>query len=109
MTRLPTAGSLIDLNLAMWRMGLEASSVIAMRTMGAVGFWNNSDNENQMMLREKQLAFAKGAANATLALWRGASPSAVMLEAVKPAKARTKSNAKRLTKRGPRLPGVPVR
>ncbi|MBV6656609.1 MAG: hypothetical protein KI785_02455 [Devosiaceae bacterium] len=106
MTKYALSGSLVDLNLAMWRMGLEASSVIAMRTMGAAGFWNDSANENQMMVREKQLAFAQGAAQATLAMWRGASPATVMLEAVKPAKQKTRSNARRLSKKGPRIPGV---
>ncbi|MEM6382884.1 MAG: hypothetical protein AAF739_09435 [Pseudomonadota bacterium] len=101
-----TAGSLVDLNFAMWRMGMEASSVIAMRTMGAAGWWHRSDNENEMMVREKQLAFAKGAAQASLAMWQGANPAAVMLEAVKPAKAKTRRNAQRLSRKGPRIPGL---
>ncbi|MEM1286084.1 MAG: hypothetical protein AAGH43_11910 [Pseudomonadota bacterium] len=98
-------GSLIDLHLALWRIGLDAPSVIAMRTMGAAGFWNQSSSEAQLMVREKQVAFAKSAANATRALLRGESPAAIMLEAVKPMQAKTGSNARRLTKKGPRLPG----
>ena len=100
------AGALVELNLALWRMGMEASSVIAMRTMGASGWWYASPKENAMMVREKQVAFAKGAAGAVRAMMRGAEPAAVMLEAVKPLKARTGSNARRLGRKGPRLPGA---
>ncbi|MEO0383411.1 MAG: antifreeze protein [Pseudomonadota bacterium] len=106
MTKKTGGDSVMDLNLALWRMGFEAQSVIAMRAMGAAGFWNSSTSENQLMVREKQVAFAKGTANATRALMRGESPAAIMLEAVKPMKDKTGSNARRLTKRGPRIPGL---
>lgn len=96
----------MDLNIALWRMGFEAQSVIAMRSMGAAGYWNDSEHENQLMVREKQKAFAKGSANATQAMMRGESPAAVMLEAVKPMQAKIGSNARRLTKKGPRIPGL---
>jgi hypothetical protein len=98
--------AVMDLNFALWRMGFEAPSVIAMRTMGAAGWWHKEDTENQMMVDEKQNAFAKGVAQASLAMWRGASPAAVMLEAIKPVQAQTGSNASRLTEGGPRIPGV---
>jgi hypothetical protein len=101
-----SASAVMDLNFALWRMGFEAQSVIAMRTMGAAGFWNHSDLENQLMLREKQKAFAKGTAGAARALMRGESPAAIMLEAVKPMQRKTGANARRLTKRGPRIPGL---
>lgn len=100
-----SSGSLVDLQLALWRMGLDAPSVIAMRTMGAAGFWNHSSSEARLMIREKQVAFAKATAGATRALLRGETPAAIMLEAVKPMQAKTGSNARRLTKKGPRLPG----
>lgn len=106
MIKKASASAAMDLNFALWRMGFEAQSVIAMRAMGAAGWWNNADNENQMMVREKQVAFAKGAAGATRALMRGETPAAIMLEAVKPMKAKTGSNAKRLTEKGPRIPGI---
>ena len=98
--------AVMDLNFALWRMGFEAPSVIAMRAMGAAGFWNNSERENQLMLREKQVALAKGTAGAARALMRGESPAAIMLEAVKPMQAKTGSNARRLSRKGPRIPGV---
>ena len=100
-----TAGALVDLGFAMWRMGFEAQSVIAMRSLGAAGLWNNSPHETAMMVREKQVAFAKGMAGAALAAMRGSTPAAVILEAVKPAKALTGSNERRLSRKGPRLPG----
>lgn len=100
------ASAIMDLNLTLWRMGMEAPSVIAMRAMGAAGFWNNASDENQLMIREKQLAFAEGAANATRAIMRGETPAAIMLEVVKPMKAQTGSNARRLTAKGPRIPGI---
>lgn len=98
----------MDLNFALWRMGFEAQSVIAMRSMGAAGLWNKSDNENLLMVREKQLALAKGTAKATLAMMRGEAPAAVMLEVVKPMKATTGFNARRLSEKGPRIPGLPT-
>ncbi|MFK7793165.1 MAG: hypothetical protein AB8B88_10910 [Devosiaceae bacterium] len=98
--------AVMDLNFALWRMGFEAPSVIAMRTMGAAGWWTKSDTENEMMVDEKQDAFAKGMAQASLAMWKGASPATVMLEAIKPVQAQTGSNNRRLTKSGPRIPGV---
>ncbi|MEQ8656974.1 MAG: hypothetical protein RIC24_06670 [Hyphomicrobiales bacterium] len=100
------SNAVMNLNFALWRMGFEAQSVIAMRTMGAAGFWNHSDLENQLMVREKQVALAKGTAGAARALMRGESPAAVMLEAVKPMQKKTGANARRLTKRGPRIPGL---
>lgn len=100
------SNAVMNLNFALWRMGFEAQSVIAMRTMGAAGFWNNSTSENELMIREKQVAFAKGTAGAARALMRGESPAAVMLEAVKPMQKKTGANARRLTKRGPRIPGL---
>ncbi len=101
-----SASAVMDLNFTLLRMGFEAPSVIAMRAMGAAGLWHNADTENEMMVREKQLAFAKGAANASLAFWKGATPAAIMLEAVKPMKERTGSNVERLSEGGPRIPGV---
>lgn len=106
MTKTTKSGSLVNLNLALWRMGFEAQSVIAMRSMGAAGLWNDSKHENELMVREKQKAFAKGSANATQAMMRGESPVAIMLEAVMPMKARTGANVRRLTKKGPRIPGL---
>lgn len=103
----PQAGDpFMDLNFALWRMGFEAQSVIAMRAMGAFGLWNNSTSENRLMVREKQKAFAKGAASATRALMRGESPASVLLEVVKPMQKTTGANARRLTRKGPRLPGM---
>lgn len=103
----PTStGSLVGLNFALWRMGFEAQSVIAMRSMGVAGFWNQSNHEDKLMVREKQVAFARGTARAARAMMRGESPAAILLEAVKPMKAKTGSNARRLTKKGPRIPGL---
>lgn len=93
--------------MALWNMSFEAQSVIAMRSMGAAGLWNDSEHENHLMVREKRKAFAKGSANATQAMMRGESPVAVMLEAVKPMQAKIGSNVRRLTKNGPRIPGIP--
>jgi hypothetical protein len=101
-----SASAVMDLNFALWRMGFEAQSVIAMRTMGAAGFWNNSGHENELMIREKQVAFAKGTAGAARALMRGESPASILLEAVKPVKAKTGANARRLSRNGPRIPGL---
>ncbi|MEM6711764.1 MAG: hypothetical protein AAF590_05720 [Pseudomonadota bacterium] len=95
----------MHLYLTLMRMGLDAPSVVAMRTMSAAGFWNASPSESSLMIREKQEAFAKGAAAATLAMMRGSSPATIMLEAIKPAGVTTGSNARRLSEIGPKIPG----
>ena len=81
---------------------MQAQSVIMLRTLGMAGLWSSSPKENQMMVREKQVAAMKSATNATLAISQGKSPNEIVRAAIKPYKQKTRANVKRLTKRGTR-------
>jgi hypothetical protein len=78
----------------------EAQGVIAMRMMGAMGLWSVPKSENSRMLNEKIFAFVKGGTDASLAMLAGKSPDVVASLAIKPIRQATRSNHKRLTKRG---------
>jgi len=80
----------------------EAQSVIAMRMMGMAGVWSVPKTENARMLSEKVHAFIKGSTDAGLAAASGKSPDAVTAAAIKPIRRATRSNHRRLTKRGPK-------
>ncbi len=82
----------------------EANMVIAMRLMGMGGAWRVTRSENARMVDEKHdAALAAGQAMAR-AVMAGASPAKVALAGLKPVRARTRANAARLGKRGPKMP-----
>jgi|GEM_PF-179352 hypothetical protein len=90
--------------LEFWTMLCEAQSVIAMRTLGQFGFWAVTPSENQRMVTEKSDVFLEAANAAFAAAQAGKRPDEVLSAAVKPLGRKTRSNMKRLTKRGPGLP-----
>ncbi|MDO9524089.1 MAG: antifreeze protein [Gemmobacter sp.] len=81
-------------------MALEAQSVITMRLMGMAGMWNVSASEDARMFREKTVVAEKSARAAFQKAAQGGSPLQVSLAALKPVRARTRSNARRLTDAG---------
>lgn len=83
----------------------EAQVVIAMRVMGMAGLWSTSSQENQRMVSEKVYALSRAARDATAVALTGAGPEAAMAAAIKPLRQKTRSNARRLTKRGPKKIG----
>lgn len=96
----------------MMRLGLqtsmmmaEAQMVIAMRLMGMAGGWKVGPEENKRMVAEKSAAMVASSMATGRAVLAGASPQGVALAALKPIRARTRANARRLTKGGPKLPG----
>lgn len=96
----------------MMRLGLqtsmmmaEAQMVIAMRLMGMAGGWKVGPEENTRMVAEKSTAMVASSMAAGRAMMSGASPQAVALAALRPIRAKTRANARRLTKGGPKLPG----
>lgn len=96
---------LIRLSMQSGMMLAEANMVIAMRMFGMAGMWKVSPAENQRMVDEKSAAaMASGAAMAK-AVVAGKSPAAVALAGLRPLRAKTRSNAARLSKRGPGTPG----
>lgn len=78
----------------------EAQAVIAMRMMGAVGIWSVPPSENRRMISEKVHAMTKGVTDASLAAMQGKPPETVAKAAIVPVRRATKSNARRLGKRG---------
>ena len=88
-------------------MMAEAQRVIAMRLAGMAGGWNVTSSEDARMVAEKSdAAMASGQAMLRTAM-AGGSAGAVALAGLKPVRAKTRANAVRLTKRGPKLPGTP--
>ncbi|MBV7408522.1 antifreeze protein [Maritimibacter sp. DP1N21-5] len=79
----------------------EANMVIAMRLWGMAGLWSVTPSENARMLSEKTGAYTRAIMNASVAAATGGDAAKA---AMKPIRQKTKSNVKRLAKRGPRLP-----
>jgi hypothetical protein len=84
---------------SMAAMAAEAQMVIAMRTLGFMGFWPMSFGENTQMVLEKPAAMAQAAEEALRATCRGARPDQVLGAALEPIRARTSDNAHRLTRK----------
>jgi hypothetical protein len=88
-----------------WWLAAEAGTVIAIRSMGLAGMWNTTARERIRMLDEKPRAFAEAGLAAAKAAAGGSPPVAVAAAAVVPLRRRTRANAARLSKRGPRRAG----
>ena len=99
-----------SVTLNTWQAGMsarllaaEAQTVMAYRLMGLAGLWSVDAKENSRMMSEKPPAFAASAIAASTAMMRGERPDQVMTAAMIPLKKRTSSNAKRLSRRGPKM------
>lgn len=99
-------GDMIALGFEMSRLMFEAQTVITLRMLGMGGFWGRAKDEDTRMVAEKQAAFAK----AGIAIWgsamRGGAPDKIASAGIRPLRRTTKSNVKRLSGKGPRLPRV---
>lgn len=78
----------------------EAQAVITMRLWGMAGLWAVAPGENSRMVSEKAEAMTRAATAASAAIATGKDP---VKAALKPIRRKTKSNMKRLAKRGPRV------
>ncbi|GAA0312622.1 Antifreeze protein, type I [Rhodovulum strictum] len=102
-----TPGALVEFWRVGWQMALmaqEAQMVIAMRMLGMGGLWATTPHETTRMVTEKTAAFTRPAMQGGQAAARGASPVRIAEEMVRPIRRRTRSNAKRLARRGPKNP-----
>ena len=81
----------------------ETQMVIAMRLMGMAGLWSVVPSENDRMVSEKGPAFLEAAQSASRAAIAGCRPDQVVVAWARPLRQRTRANARRLSKRGPRL------
>jgi hypothetical protein len=89
------------LSTQMGLMMAEANMVILMRLWGMAGFWDVTPHENRRMFSEKSSAMRDSAFAAARAASLGHSPAGIAQAALKPVRHRTKSNVRRLTRRGP--------
>lgn len=96
-----TGMQLARLSTQMAAMLAEANMVIFMRLWGLAGLWQVAPSEKRRMVSEKVTAAQASAVAAGLALASGKSPAAVAEAALKPVRRRTKSNVRRLARRGP--------
>lgn len=87
------------------QMMVNAQAVIAMRTGGMMGLWSTAPGENSRMVREKSHAAIKSAIATQRALLSGAAPHQIIRAGLDPIASRAGKNARRLARRGPRLPG----
>lgn len=99
-----TPAQMLTLSLKTGFMLAEAQMVIGMRMMGMMGMWRVLPSENARMSSEKVAAFGQSAIAATTAAMTGKSPAQVAEAALKPVARATKSNVKRLARRGPGKP-----
>ncbi|MWD30071.1 antifreeze protein [Aquicoccus sp. SCR17] len=88
-------------------LAAEAQAVIALRLWGMAGLWAVAPGESHRMVSEKLPAFAEAAQAAAMASLSGRSQAQVLSASLRPLRRRTKSNVKRLAKRGPRNPRLP--
>ncbi|MGK7753876.1 MULTISPECIES: antifreeze protein [unclassified Roseovarius] len=80
----------------------EAYAVIAMRLWGMAGLWAVTPSENHRMMSEKAAALTRSMLDANTAAFRGGDPSRIIAAAMKPVRQKTRANARRLAKRGPK-------
>lgn len=86
-------------------MLVEAQMVVAMRLMGMAGGWKVGPGENNTMASGKTAAMLASQRAVGRAMLAGASPQGVVLAALKPIRAKTRANARRLAQGGPKIPG----
>ncbi|MFT4151963.1 MAG: antifreeze protein [Paracoccaceae bacterium] len=102
----PDSEDQFDMMRAAISMGIaamEAQAIIAMRMWGMMGLWNTHPSENLRMFTEKASAALAAQQGVARAILSGEGPGAAALAAVTPVRRRTRSNVKRLTRRGPKL------
>ncbi len=104
MTPMMTPAQMINLSMKTGMMLMEAQMVIGMRMMGMAGLWRVHPSENTMMSSEKVSALGQSAIATSQAIMTGKSPAFIAEAALKPISRRTKSNVKRLARRGPGKP-----
>jgi hypothetical protein len=99
-----TPVQMINLSMKTGLLMAEAQMVIGMRLMGMMGFWRVTPSEASRMTTEKVAAFSQSAIAASTAVMTGKPPAIIAEMALKPISRRTRSNVKRLARRGPGKP-----
>ncbi len=102
MIRTSSPFDLMHLGFETARLGMEAQSVIGLRTLGMAGLWNTPFDENHRMVAEKQDAFMKAGREAIEDMVSGQDPVATARRAVATFDETTSENRQRLSACGPR-------
>lgn len=84
------------------QMALEAQTVVALRLLGMAGLWAVPHADDMRMVLEKPDAFVRSATAASQAMLSGKRPDQIATAAIKPLRRKTRANARRLTRAGPR-------
>ena len=95
------AVGLASLQVTYAMMATEATGVIAMRLLGFAGFWSIPPSEAYRMVDEKSRAMTRSSGDATAAFLAGKPPADIASAAVIPFRRATRSNSRRLARRGP--------
>ena len=102
MKDLPLPFRMLSLGLQTARLIGEVQTVIALRSMGAMGLWPVGPSESLRMITEKGPALLRSAGAAGAAALAGHSPELIAGAALKPIRKVTRSNARRLSRKGRR-------
>lgn len=97
-----SSSEMLGAGLEVWHLVVESQMVIAMRLLGMAGIWAVKPDENMRMVGEKWTGFTDAALAAQSSVWRGERPDQVMVAAIRPIRARTYRNTRRLTRNGSR-------
>lgn len=103
MARNATPLDLMQTATTLWWLTVETQMVMAYRMMGMAGLWSVTPSEDGRMVSEKGPAFAKAMMAGTQAMMTGKRPDEVMLASARPLRRKTRSNVRRLSKRGPQI------
>ena len=103
MARYPTPLDMWSQAAQLGMVMAEAQAVIAMRMLGSMGLWSVTPAENSRMVSEKVSAMGQSMQAATQAMLSGARPDQITAAAIKPIRRKTRANARRLGKRGPKI------
>jgi hypothetical protein len=97
---------MLELPFAWWSLSVrtaqmlaEAQTVIAFRLMGMAGGWPVTSSESRRMVLEKGPAFVRAGGAAMQAAMKGRRPDQVLGAALSPIGRKTRSNARRLSRR----------
>ena len=100
-----SASDLFGLTHELWHLAVETQLVIAMRMMGMAGIWSVTPQENKRMVNEKVQAFTESGVAMGMAAMRFSRPEQIMAAGLRPLRVKTRSNSRRLSRRGPRAIG----
>ncbi|WP_051597867.1 hypothetical protein [Actibacterium atlanticum] len=93
---------MLGAGLEVWHLVVESQMVVAMRLLGMAGIWAVKPDENVRMVGEKVSGFRDAALAMQSSVWRGERPDQIMVAGIRPIRARTYSNSRRLSRDGSR-------